>query len=128
MLRPTALFLEFKVVMFVFGTGNIPEPQLMAEIGDVRRFTHKEALVAFVVIDAPPHQPGMFDSKTRNVSNRGSLHPRKTLFTIRSVVLQHPNTNDPVYLFMDKKLREGKHYHVSMIVSVAKFLRSYCQG
>ena len=38
----------------------------MAEIGDVRRFTHKGALVAFAGVDAPPYQSGTFDSKSRH--------------------------------------------------------------
>ena len=125
MLRLAALLPEFDVVMSMFGAGNITGPQLMAEIGDVRRFTHKGALVAFAGVDAPPYQSGMFDSKTRHVSKRGSPHLRKTLFTICSVILQHANTNDPVYLFMDKKRSEGKHYYVFMIAGAAKFLRIY---
>ena len=125
MLRLAAPLPEFDVVMSMFGAGNITGPQLMAEIGDVRRFTHKGALVAFAGVDAPPYQSGMFDSKTRHVSKRGSPHLRKTLFTVCSVILQHSNTNDPVYLFMDKKRSEGKHYYVFMIAGAAKFLRIY---
>ena len=36
------------------GAGPITGPALMAEIGDVRRFKNKKALVAFAGIDAPP--------------------------------------------------------------------------
>lgn len=41
------------------------------------------------------------------------------------MILQHSNTNDPVYLFMDKKRNEGKHYYVFMVAGAAKFLRIY---
>ena len=54
----------------------------MAEIGDVRRFKNKKALVAFAGMDAPPFQPGTFESKSRYVSKRGSPHLRRTLFTV----------------------------------------------
>lgn len=87
MLRLAVLLPEFDVVMSMFGAGNITGSQLMAEIGDVRRFTHKGALVSFAGVDAPPYQSGIFDSKTRHVSKRGSPHLRKTLFTICSVIL-----------------------------------------
>lgn len=49
---------EYPVVMEMFGVGSTLGPQLMAEIGDVRRFHSKKALVAFAGIDAPPCQSG----------------------------------------------------------------------
>ena len=72
MLRLASLLPEFDVVMAMQGAGEVTGPQLMAEIGDVRRFTHKGALVAFAGMDAPPFQSGTFDSKSRRISKRGS--------------------------------------------------------
>ena len=37
---------EYPVVMRMFGVGPVLGPQLMAEIGDVRRFDRKQSLVA----------------------------------------------------------------------------------
>ena len=45
---------EYPVVMEMFGVGPTLGPQLMAEIGDVRRFHSKKALVAFAVL-TPRH-------------------------------------------------------------------------
>ena len=98
---------------------------LRAEIGDVRRFTSKRALVAFAGVDAPPFQSGIFEAKSRHVSKRGSPHLRRTLFQIMSVVLQHSSVDNAVYLFMDKKRTEGKHFYVYMVAGAAKFLRIY---
>ena len=53
---------EYPVVMGMFGVGPSLGPQLMAEIGDVRRFHSKKALVAFAGIDAPPYQSGQMDA------------------------------------------------------------------
>lgn len=125
LLRLASMLPEFDTVMSMQGAGPITGPQLMAEIGDVRRFTHKGALVAFAGVDAPPFQSGTFDSKSRHVSKRGSPHLRRTLFMVCSVVLQHSNADNPVYLFMDKKRAEGKHYYVYMVAGAAKFLRIY---
>ena len=38
---------EYPVVMAMNGVGSTLGPQLMAEIGDVTRFTHKGAVTAF---------------------------------------------------------------------------------
>ena len=42
---------------------------------------------------------------------------------IRSISLHLSNINDPVFLFMDRKRAEGKHYYVYMVADVAKLLR-----
>ena len=44
--------------MGMFGVGPALGPQLMAEIGDVRRFYSKKALVAYAGIDSPPNDSG----------------------------------------------------------------------
>jgi len=49
---------EYPVVMEMFGVGPILGPKIMAEIGDVRHFHSKKALVTFAGIDAPPYQSG----------------------------------------------------------------------
>ena len=125
MYRLASLLPEFEIVMSMQGAGKITGPQLMAEIGDVRRFTSKGALVAFAGVDAPPYQSGTFDSKSRHVSKRGSPHLRRVLFTICSVILQHADPENPIYQFMDRKRAEGKPYKVYMMASANKFLRIY---
>ena len=94
------------MVMAMQGADEVTGPQLMAEIGDVRCFTHKDALVAFAGMDAPPFQSGTFDSKSRRPSKRGSPHLRKNLFMVTSTILQHSDPDNPIFLFMDKKERE----------------------
>ena len=116
---------EYPVVMGMFGVGPVLGPQLMAEIGDVRRFHSKKALVAFAGIDAPPYQSGQMDIRSRSISKRGSSSLRRTLFLVMSVILQRAPMNEPIYQFMNKKRSEGKPYRVYMMASANKFLRIY---
>ena len=125
MQRLASLLPEYEIVMGMQGAGPITGPQLMAEIGDVRRFTSKGALVAFAGVDAPPFQSGSFNSKSRHVSKRGSPHLRRVLFTICSVILQHSDPENAVFQFMDKKRAEGKHFYVYTVAGGEKFLRIY---
>ena len=125
MQRLASLLPEYEIVMGMQGAGPITGPQLMAEIGDVRRFTSKGALVAFAGVDAPPFQSGSFNSKSRHVSKRGSPHLRRVLFTICSVILQHSDPENAVFQFMEKKRAEGKHFYVYTVAGGAKFLRIY---
>lgn len=125
MQRLASMLPEYEIVMGMQGAGPITGPQLMAEIGDVRRFTNKAALVAFAGVDAPPFQSGTFDSKSRHVSKRGSPHLRRALFTVCSVILQLSNPENAVFQFMDRKRAEGKHFYVYTVAGGAKFLRIY---
>lgn len=116
---------EYPVVMGMFGVGPALGPQLMAEIGDVRRFHSKKALVAFAGIDAPPYQSGQMDIRSRSISKRGPSALRRTLFLVMGVYLQHSPEQEPIYQFMAKKRAEGKPYKVYMMASANKFLRVY---
>ena len=125
MQRLAAMLPEYEVVMRMEGAGPVTGPALMAEIGDVRRFKNKKALVAFAGIDAPPFQSGAFESKSRHVSKRGSPHLRRTIFIVSNIILTRSNPENAVYCFMDKKRSEGKHYYVYTVAGSAKFLRVY---
>ena len=52
MLRLASMLQKFDVGIDMQGAGEVTGPQLMAEIGNVRRFTHKGALVAFAGMEA----------------------------------------------------------------------------
>ena len=123
--KPIRFGTTISLIPFIYGVGNITGSQLMAEIGDVRRFHSKSALVAFAGIDAPPFQSGNFEGSNCHISKRGSPHLRRTLFQISSTILKESNPDSSIYQFMDKKRAEGKHFYVYMVAGAAKFLRIY---
>ena len=125
MLRLAQSLPEFPVVMAMYGVGNTLGPQLMAEIGDVRRFERKQSLVAFAGVDPEPHQSGTHNPTSRPASKRGSPALRKSLFLVMSALLRKAPADDPVYQFIDKKRAEGKPYYVYMTAGATKFLRVY---
>lgn len=116
---------EYPIVLSMGGVGETLGPQLIAEIGDIQRFTKKQSLVAFSGVDAPPYQSGKFEAKNRRISKRGSGSLRKTLFQVMTCLLQNCLHEDPVYQFLDRKRQEGKHYYVYMVAGCNKFLRIY---
>ena len=116
---------EYPVVMDMFGVGPTLGPQLIAEIGDVRRFYSKKVLVAYAGLDAPPNDSGDVTSRHKSMSKVGASSLRRTLFLVMSVYLQRTPLDEPVYQFMDRKRTEGKPYRVYMMASANKFLRIY---
>ena len=116
---------EYETVLSMYGIGHTYGPQLIAEIGDISRFSHREALTAFAGVDPGESQSGTYSRKSNPSSKCGSSRLRKTLFQIMSTLLQTKPANDPVYQFMDKKRSEGKPYLVFMTAGANKFLRIY---
>ncbi len=116
---------EYPVVMSMYGVGDSLGPQLMAEIGDVRRFAHKGSLTAFAGVDPAPNQSGSYEAKSTSSSKRGSPELRKTLFLVMTALLQKAPSGNPVFRFLDKKRAEGKPYYVYMTAGANKFLRIY---
>lgn len=116
---------EYEAVMNMTGVGKSMGPQLIAEIGDLRRFAHQKSLVGFAGTDPIKDDSGDKVSDSKPSSKRGSPYLRKTLFVIMTILLQLQPQDDPVYQFLDKKRSEGKKYHVYMTAGMTKFLRIY---
>ena len=123
--RLASMLPEYPVVMAQYGVGTSFGPQLMAEIGNVRRFARKQALVAFAGVDPSPNDSGDKFSRSNKTTKRGSPYLRKTLFCIMSGLLEKSPADDPVFQFLDKKRSEGKPYYVYMTAGANKFLRRY---
>ncbi len=116
---------EYPVVMAMNGVGPTLGPQLMAEIGDVTRFTHRGALTAFAGVDPGKNDSGKHIQKSVPTTKKGSPYLRKTLFQIMDGLIKRSPIDDPVYAFMDKKRAQGKPYYVYMTAGANKFLRIY---
>jgi len=116
---------EYQVVMSMGGVGHSLGPQLMAELGDVRRFTHRSAITAYAGVDPGGNDSGKHQQKSVRTTKRGSAHLRRTLFLVMSSLIKLKPDGDPVYTFMMKKKAEGKPYLVYMTAGANKFLRIY---
>jgi transposase len=116
---------EYTIVMAMKGVGPTLGPQLMAEIGDVTRFSHRGAITAFAGVDPGVNQSGAYEQKSVRTSKRGSAQLRKTLFLVMDSLIKTSPADDPVYAFMSKKRLQGKSYYVYMTAGANKFLRIY---
>lgn len=124
-IRLAATLPEYEIVSSMYGVGDITGAQLMAEIGDVRRFANRGALIAFAGVDPGVNESGKHSAQSVPTTKRGSPHLRKTLFQIVSTHLKQSPKDEPVYQFLDRKRAEGKPYLVYMTAAANKFLRIY---
>lgn len=99
---------EYDTVMAMYGVGPSTGPQVMAEIGDIRRFAHQKSLVGFAGTDPIKDDSGKNIKDSMPSSKRGSPYLRKTLFKIMDTMIKKQPQGEPVYQFLDKKRSEGK--------------------
>ena len=125
MKRIAEILPEYETVMNLFGVGDKTGPQLMAEIGDTRRFHSRRAITAYFGYDSENDDSGQHISKSNPITKKGNSSLRRTLFMIMVALIQHQPEDNPVYLFLDKKRSEGKHYYCYMTAAANKFLRIY---
>jgi len=124
-IRLAAVLPEYELVHSMYGIGDITSAQIMAEIGDIRRFANHGALIAFVGVDPSISNSGKQITLSAPTSKRGSPHLRKTLFQIVAIHLKKSPPDEPVYQFLVRKRAEGKPYLVYMTAAANKFLRIY---
>ena len=119
-------FPEYGVVRSMNGVGNKLAVRLIAEIGDVMRFKTSSSLIAYAGLDSPPFESGNYVGTKRKISKRGSKILRKTGYEVMSCLKTiKPESDNAVYLFIQKKIAEGKPNKVAKIAGLNKFLRIY---
>lgn len=117
---------EYNTVMSMYGVGPTFGPQLMAEIGDISKFQHREALTAYAGVDPGKNDSGQEVHNSSHASKCGPSRLRHTLFQIMTTMLQTGGKeDDAVSSFLFKKKAENKPYLVYMTAGANKFLRVY---
>ena len=117
---------EYDTVMNMYGVGPTFGPQLIAEIGDISRFQHREALTAYAGVDPGKNDSGQEVHNSSHASKCGPSRLRHTLFQIMTTMLQNGvKEDDAVSSFLFKKKAENKPYLVYMTAGANKFLRVY---
>ena len=116
---------EYSLIREMACFGDTLTPLVIAEIGDIRSFHSKHALIAYAGIDAPPYQSGGFCGTEQHISKRGNSYLRHVGFEIMQCKLRLKPEGDSVYDFIQKKRSEGKCDKEAMVAGINKFLRIY---
>ena len=116
---------EYETVIGMHGVGKSLAPQLIAEIGDIRRYPKRASLTRYAGIEPPQNQSGSYNQHSRRISKQGPPQLRKALFQVMRCVLQLSNPDEDTFRFIARKRAEGKPFKVYMIAGANKFLRIY---
>ena len=93
---------------------------ILAEIGDFSRFDNPDKVLAFAGFSPSTYQSGQFYSNQAHMEKRGSRYLRYALFNATRYVCIWDVTFSA---YLEKKLKEGKHYYVAISHAAKKLIR-----
>lgn len=106
------------VIQTIPGVGAATGAMILAEIGDINRFSTPKKLVAFAGMDPTMMQSGKFTGQHNRLSKKGSPYLRRAVWMAAVSASRH----DPVFkAFYEKKRSEGKS-HGTAIGAVSRKL------
>ena len=91
-----------------------------SEIGDFRRFSSPDKILAFAGLSPSTYQSGKFTSQSAVMEKRGSRYLRCALFLAAHLVGRFSKT---FAAYLKKKRDEGKHYFVALSHVAKKLVR-----
>lgn len=101
------------------GIGPVLAATILAEIGDINRFSRLEGLVAYSGIDPSVFESGEFVGKRQHMSKKGSPYLRRALWlAAHSARLWNKDLDE----YFHRKISEGKPYKVAMEALCHKLL------
>jgi transposase len=105
----TTVFNELNsVIATIPGIGSINGSMILSEIGDIKRFSNPNQLIAFAGLDPIVRQSGNFTAKTTRMSKRGSGVLRYALVNAAWNVSLNNATFKAYYA--EKLAQKGRHY------------------
>lgn len=93
---------------------------ILAEIGDIDRFTAPAKLLAFAGLDPSTYQSGKYNATHTPMVKRGSTYLRWAILTASRTVSMRDSTFSD---YLAKKQSEGKHYYIAMSHVAKKLIR-----
>jgi len=93
---------------------------ILAEIGDIDRFTNPSKLLAFSGLDPSTYQSGKYNARHTPMVKRGSTYLRWAILTASRTVSMRDSTFGN---YLAKKQSEGKHYYIAMSHVAKKLIR-----
>lgn len=93
--------------------------QIVAEIGDVKRFKNAAAIVKYAGINPSKSQSGTFEGEASHITKQGSPYLRRALYLAAMAQLK---CRAPLYDYYLKKRGEGKAHREALIAVARKLV------
>ena len=117
---------NYECIRSIPGISDNLGSRLLAEIGDISRFSNYKKIIAYAGIDPMIYQSGERKGEHLNISKKGNKKLRYLLF-LAVVSMVKTNRDTPVVDFFNKKRMQGLKNKEALVASMNKLLRLiYC--
>lgn len=107
-------------IITIPGIGYSMGAMIVSEIGDFRRFSSPDKILAYAGLSPSTYQSGQLNNCYSHMEKRGSRYLRYALFNVAQYVCRWDSTFSE---YLSKKRAEGKHYYVAISHAVKKLVR-----
>jgi transposase len=108
-----------KLLQSIPGVGPQTSAALIAEVGDIARFSCPKKLTAYIGIDPRVHQSGTSINGRGYITKRGNKLLRTRIYNASGVAVMRPGMFQEYFL---KKRSEGKPYRVALCAVMNKMV------
>lgn len=107
-------------IMTIPGIGLVLGATILAEVGDIKRFSSPAKLLSYAGLEPSVYQSGKYKASSGRMVKRGSPILRWALIQAARMVPQHEET---FAAYLSKKQGEGKHFNIAVSHCAKKLVR-----
>lgn len=115
---------DYQLLRMIPGIGPINALTILAEAGDLRRFSHHRQFLKFCGLDLATYQSGIFRGRTK-LSKYGNARLRRTFWMATQVAIRQPNNSfrDKLSRYVDGHAGDPDRRRKAMTALTAKMAR-----
>ena len=102
------------------GIGTLLGASILAEIGDITKFSSPAKLLAFAGCEPSAYQSGHYTATVTPMVKHGSVYLRRALYLAADMAYVHCQS---FRAFIERKRSQGKHFYVAMGHGMKKMVR-----
>lgn len=123
---------EYYLILSIDGIGPNMASRILAEIGDIKRFKTREAMIAYVGLDPNINQSGKIDGEHLSISKKGNKRLRCLLYlaVTCNIKLKKVNTINQFYQKKRQQLNplNSKAAKVACTAKLVKIIYGMCKN
>ena len=113
---------EFEIIKSIPSVGDKLSIRLLAEIGNISKYSSSKSLIAYAGLDPMIMQSGKQSGEHMHITKKGNSFLRSSLYLLITCLCRY-NPDSKIALYVSKKKNDGLHPKAAKIAGCNKLLR-----
>ena len=114
---------EFEIIKSIPSVGDKLSIRLLAEIGNISKYSSSKSLIAYAGLDPMIMQSGKQSGEHMHITKKGNSFLRSSLYLLITCLCRY-NPDSKIALYVSKKKNDGLHPKAAKIAGCNKLLRT----